>query len=102
MEEQEFNHHCLLLDGYKMFPCDQTIGYEKEGCESVVDWDEGWQPDYYNDLNLLMPLVFKYVADISFRTQCMVFKKGSDITYSDKDPIQAIRLCIKQIGVSHE
>jgi len=83
----EFNSRMAALDNH----------------ESVNDWTMQW-PDYYNDLNLLMPLVFKYKLNITHR----VLPKREDysVSLSDQneetftgDPIQAIRDCLTAIAL---
>jgi len=96
MKAEEFNKLMAELAGYKFL---EPVTYVKGEVYLHIN-----DLNYYNDLNLLMPLVFKYKLNITHR----VLPKREDysVSLSDQneetftgDPIQAIRDCLTAIAL---
>ena len=91
MNEQDFNILAARLDDWKPVSDEPYPFNEVPG-------------DYYNDLNLLMPLAWKRKLDIYFTSRdtwvCSSFYET--FVTENKDPIKAIRQCLIQIGEDDE
>lgn len=97
----DFNEKMARLDGW-------IISVQGRYCKIVNGIETRYDvaPDYYNDLNLLIPLAFKHGIAIG---PFLITKKGIEDWYADKidiqdgpmatnkDPVQAIRECLLEI-----
>ena len=63
-------------------------------------------PDYYNDLNLLMPLAWEHYIDLYFDSEENLWTAENEqspltmvmFSKTDKNPIQAVRACLIAIA----
>lgn len=105
MTEHEFNKHCAELDG---------LNYQMIGDQVMIMPANGVMRgftktvDYYNDLNLLMPLAWKYEISVYTyhnnwvsATPDFNWKDGDEFEVKheaiSQDPIAAIRECLMNI-----
>jgi len=98
MKAEEFNKLMAVLK----YP--QAMGY-LEDSKAREAWLKGHIAvnDYYNDLNLLMPLAWKYGIYVTemcgeFTGHYYPVNVKKRYTSKDKDPIQAIRDCLTAIA----
>ena len=101
IDKQVFNEHCARLDGYTYFE-----GVDGEQYMRHPDMDRafvGWiYPNYYDDLNLLMPLAWEldiYLGKSIYHRPELKYCAGREDLcpkYSE-DPIQAIREVLFEI-----
>lgn len=104
--EQEFNEAMARLDGWVvMYKCDPSRFLEIESKGGKVYYEWVGPPNYYNDLNYLMPLAWKFNIEVTRWEEdtgidntvteygwCVEdFELHHVFTVSGNDPLPAIR-----------
>ena len=83
---QEFNEAMARLDGLD---------------EEFISANRGY-PDYYSDMNYLMPLAWKYGIDTTWNhtargIEWAAFSSDTGVLIEHEDPKQALRLCLLEL-----
>ncbi len=95
---QEINEKLARLDGVKCF-----VKFGRKMWDHADNTYVSYPPDYRTDLNLLMPLAWKYKLDlvyVEFDGVHSDYWSCGNFDYSsyDKDPKQAIIQCLLKIA----